>query len=110
LVNSLCTNQVMRTGGLLSPAAVARRLGVSVSTAKRYMVSGALESVRDARGWVFARPQAVVAFRRKRARKVRAVNPKWPGLGDNRSDQASMCGGEARQSGGLRLPSSGESE
>jgi excisionase family DNA binding protein len=61
---------------LLSPAAVARRLRVSPSTARRWMLSGAIPSVRDGRGWLFASEKAVNAFRRRRARRVRRVSPR----------------------------------
>jgi predicted site-specific integrase-resolvase len=61
---------------LMSPAAVARRLRVSVSSAKRYMATGALRAVRDSRGWLFARPEDVSVFNRRRGLRVREVRPK----------------------------------
>jgi hypothetical protein len=93
-----------RIAGHPDPSSASRRRLVTPAVAPPPMVVGASPGRPEGvprplnNHRVFARPQAVAAFRRERARKVRAVKPKWPELGDNRSDQANMCGGEARQS------------
>ena len=67
---------------LLSPAAVARQLRVSTSTAKRWMKRGEIETVRDGRGWLFADARAVRAFRRRRRTRTRTVIPRPPRAAD----------------------------
>jgi len=67
---------------MLSPAAVARQLGVSPSTAKRWMQRGDIEAVRDRRGWLFADARAVRAFRRRRRARTRTIIPQLPCAAD----------------------------